>query len=142
VDTRLAEAAFGLENLGDVVAAPVSLEEGRYSIVKLTGLRAAEARELTEASRGIRLKLWRERRQEALDGLVDSLRERFQPTVHLERMRPIRLNPLGPTERFRGHGEGASPTGNRPSASATGQPGPAEMVTAGTVADPVAMGGM
>ena len=119
VDTRLAEAAFGLENLGDIVSAPVALDEGRYSIVKLTGLRAAEARDLAAASRGIRLKIWRERRQEALDGLVDGLRTRFQPVVHLERMRPIRLNPIGPSERFRGHGHGdeGAPAAERPAAT-------------------------
>lgn len=104
VDARLVEAAFALENLGDVVSEPVAVEGGSFSIVKLTGLRAPEVRTLEMASQAIRLRLWRERRQEALDSLVQGIRERVPPTVHLERMRPIHLEPLGPAERFRNHG--------------------------------------
>ena len=143
VDTRLVEAAFALENLGDVVAEPVAVDGGSYSIVKLTGLRAAEARTLEMASQAIRLKLWRERRQEALDSLVQGIRERFTPVVHLERMRPIHLDPLGPGERFRGHedshghghnhddehGHGHSHAADRPQA-ATPAPAADGMMTA------------
>lgn len=94
VDAALVEAAFELEGLGDV-GGPVAVGEN-FSIIKLTGSREAETRALSQASEGIRLRLWRERRQQAIDDFVSGLRSDAEVEVHAERMRPIRLEPLEP----------------------------------------------
>jgi peptidyl-prolyl cis-trans isomerase C len=106
VDEAIVRATFALANVGDV-SDPIAVgpEEGRrYTIVKLTGLRPAEHRSVEEAGQGIRLRLWRERRQEALEGFVEELRGRTQTEVHYERMSGIRFDP---PDRLSGdpHGE-------------------------------------
>jgi hypothetical protein len=42
------------------------------------------------------MRLWRERRQKALDDFVLALRTRLNPEIHAERVDPIRLDPLPP----------------------------------------------
>ena len=140
VDLRLAAAAFALENLGDV-SEPIALDDGRYSVLKLTGQRAAETRDFTTAASAIRLRLFRELRQEALDTLVDSLRTRHEPQVFAARIIPIVLNPLGPTERFQGaahghgHGDEEAQDGHHHGAQghsgSTGTPAPTPSPTTG-----------
>lgn len=92
VDEAIVRATFALANVGDV-SDPVPIGGGRYSIVKLTGLRPAEHRSLEEAAQGIRLRLWRERRQQALEAFADELRGRIPTEVHYERMNGIRFDP-------------------------------------------------
>ena len=96
VDAAIVRATFGLTNVGDV-SDPIAVgpAEGpqRWTIVKLTGLRPAEHRSVEEAGQGIRLRLWRERRQEALEGFVEELRGRTATEVHYERMSGIRFDP-------------------------------------------------
>ncbi|GAB4201231.1 MAG: hypothetical protein OHK0013_12990 [Sandaracinaceae bacterium] len=87
----IVRAAFALENVGDV-ADPVEVD-GRWSIVKLTGLRPAEHRPIEAASQGIRLRLWRQARQDALERFVEELRGRIPTEVHYERMSGIRFDP-------------------------------------------------
>ncbi|MDQ3034893.1 MAG: peptidylprolyl isomerase [Myxococcota bacterium] len=91
VDPALVRTAFALGEVGDV-SEPVELA-GQWSIVKLTGRRPAEHRALAEASPSIRLRLWRERRQQAIDQFVEGLRERTAVEVHYDRMRPITMEP-------------------------------------------------
>lgn len=95
IDEAIVRAAFALRDVGDV-AEPVRIGEGehaRWTIVKLTGLRPAEHRGIDEAGQGIRLRLWRERRQEALEGFVVQLRERIPTEVNYERMSGVRFEP-------------------------------------------------
>ncbi len=92
VDDGLAEAAFGLAEVGDVAAEPIQVGE-RWSILKLTGLRAAEHRTLEESAPTIRLRLWRQRRQQALEDLVTRLRTEAHVEPHYDRMRAIHLDP-------------------------------------------------
>lgn len=106
VDERLVRATFSLEHLGDL-SEPVELPGG-FSIVKLTGKRPAETRTLEQASRGIRLRLWREQRQSAIDSFVDRLRAQGHPEVHPELATPIHLDPVEPRPGFGGHGEAAN----------------------------------
>lgn len=96
VDEALVAAAFELTELGSV-GGPVQVGEN-FSIVKLTGSREAEVRALAQAAEGIRLRLWRERRQEAIDTFVRGLRNDATVELHTERMRPIRLEPIEPTK--------------------------------------------
>jgi peptidyl-prolyl cis-trans isomerase C len=119
VDPAIVAAAFALREVGDV-SAPVQVGE-RWSVVKLTGLRPAETRTLADAAPSIRMRLWRERRQKALDDFVVELQQRYRPEVHPERVDPIRLDaaPPGgglpgfpggdPHGEHGGQGEGTSP---------------------------------
>lgn len=91
VDAAIVGRAFALEEVGQV-SEPVELA-GQWSVVKLTGRRPAEHRALTDASPSIRLRLWRERRQQAIDTFVEGLRTRSAVEVHYDRMRPIHMEP-------------------------------------------------
>lgn len=91
VHEAIARAAFELAEVGDV-SEPVQVDQ-RYSIVKLTGLRPAEHRSFEQAAPTIRMRLWRQRRQDALENLVARLREQANVQVHYDRLRPIRLDP-------------------------------------------------
>jgi len=82
-------AAFAVTNIGDL-GDPVDVG-GRWSIVKLTGRRPAEHRSLEEAGSGIRLRLWRQTRQTALETFVETLRGRIPTEVHYERAANIRF---------------------------------------------------
>lgn len=103
VDEHIVAAAFALENVGDVAPAPIAAGTN-WSIVKLTGRRPAESRSVEDAGQGIRLRLWRQRRQTAIEDFVTGLREQANPVVDDERMRAIRLDPMDPAEGFPAHG--------------------------------------
>ncbi|MEZ4250537.1 MAG: peptidylprolyl isomerase [Polyangiales bacterium] len=128
VDPAIVEATFSLGDVGSVVTEPIAVGE-HWSLVKLTGRRAAEQRTVEQASEGIRLRLWREKRQHAIDEFVDGLRRDHPPEIHADRMRPIRLDnpPPGAASLPNGHPRsGAVPgitrpacTPRRPSDSAT-----------------------
>jgi len=109
VAAALVTTAFGLQNLGQL-SEPIPLE-GNFSVVKLTGKRPAEMRSLAQASQGIRLRLWREQRQAAIDSFVDGLRQEQHPTVNEELVRPIHLDPAQPRPGF---GAQASSMGETP----------------------------
>ena len=103
----LVTAAFTLTEVGAIGAEPVAVGE-RFSVIKLTGRRPAEERTLEQAGQGIRLRLWRERRQSAIESFVSSLRERYTPEVFADRMANIRLDPVDPTEMADPHGHGGN----------------------------------
>ena len=96
VDAQIVEAAFALTEIGAVSPEPVAVGDN-WSIVKLMGRREPEVRTLEQAAEGIRLRLWREKRQSAIEDFVTQLRRDHPPEVHEERLRPIRLDPA-PTE--------------------------------------------
>lgn len=70
---EVAETAFALETIGTVHPELIRTSEG-FAIVKITGRRAPLRRTLEEASRPIRHRLWRERREQAVEDLVTRLR--------------------------------------------------------------------
>jgi len=84
VPEALRQAAFGLKTVGDTAEAPVAVD-ARFSILRFTGERPERHVALTEAESSIRSKLWRARRQQAVNALIDSLRKRDKPKVFLER---------------------------------------------------------
>lgn len=92
VDPVLAAAAFALRESGDV-SPPIQLGE-RWSVLKLTGLRAAENRSLADAQATIRMRLVRERQQSTLEELTTRLRTQLNPEIHAERVDAITLDPL------------------------------------------------
>jgi len=67
------KAAFSLANVGDLYPDVVQSERG-FHVVKLTGRREALKRTLEDARRMIQNKLWRSKREEAIDKFVADLR--------------------------------------------------------------------
>src|SRR5690606_5570599 len=83
VPAPIARAAFALKEIGDTAPAPIKVDNG-YSVVKLTGARPAVSRKLSEVEDTIRMRLWREQRQEAIEDFVAKLRAQVKPEVHPE----------------------------------------------------------
>jgi peptidyl-prolyl cis-trans isomerase C len=69
----LRKAAFSIANVGDLYPEVVQSERG-FHIVKLTGRREALKRTLDDARRMIQNKLWRGKREEAIEKFVADLR--------------------------------------------------------------------
>ena len=107
VPEAVATAAFGIERIGQVH--PELIEaDGAFHIVKLTGRRAALHRTLEEASRPIRNRLWREKREQAVDDLVDRLRREANVEEHPEVLGSVQFDvPDDLPETGHGHGGGA-----------------------------------
>ena len=83
VPAAVAHAAFALKTVGDVAPLPVAVEGG-FAIVKLTGERPAVERTLEIADQTIRQRLWRDRRQAAIDAFVETLQQKIKPEIHPE----------------------------------------------------------
>jgi peptidyl-prolyl cis-trans isomerase C len=75
VPAPVAEAAFKLEKIGEVHPELVKSDQG-FHIIKLMGKRKELSRTLDQARRPIQHKLWREKREAAVDGFVKGLREK------------------------------------------------------------------
>lgn len=103
----LAAASFAIAEVGTCAAVPVQLGD-RWSVIKLTGRRAGEVTPLTAAQEGIRRRLWRERRDGALDELVTEIRGRVRVVQHNELVRKVDVAPPDPSEL--GHAHGEAPT--------------------------------
>jgi hypothetical protein len=114
VDPAIVTAAFAVPEVGGVVPAPVAFGN-RFSVVKVTGRRPAETTPIEQARDGIRRRIWRERRQAAIDAFVAELRTRAHVTSNGDRVRAIRLDEapatLGDTDHHGDEGpEIASPS--------------------------------
>jgi peptidyl-prolyl cis-trans isomerase C len=75
VADAIAETAFKLEKIGELSTVLTKVPEG-FAIVKLTGKRKELARTLEQARRPIQHKLWRDRREAAVNSFVESLRKK------------------------------------------------------------------
>lgn len=75
IPAQVRKAAFSLSEVGDVFPELVESEHG-FHIVKLTAKRAALDRNLQDAERMIRNRLWREKRQAAIEAFVTELRRK------------------------------------------------------------------
>lgn len=85
-------AAFALHEIGDT-SEPVAFEQ-KFALVRLSGLRPEREVSLESAAPAIRTKLWRERRQQALDALTAGLRARVKPRVFTERIYAIEFDDM------------------------------------------------
>ena len=92
VHAALVAAAFALQNPGDITREPVEAAGG-YSIVMLRARRPARRFTLPQAEPEIRQRLWRTKRQEQLDALVEALRTRFHPEVFPDTLEPMEIPP-------------------------------------------------
>jgi len=89
VDAALAKATFALKTVGDTSGV---LHVGqRFAIVRLAGLRPAQRDTPKAADERIRTRLWRERRQAAIDAKVAALRASVKPEVHPELVDAVKL---------------------------------------------------
>ncbi|MET0285382.1 MAG: peptidylprolyl isomerase [Polyangiales bacterium] len=92
LDPALAEAAFKLENIGDLAPEPVKLADG-WAIVRLTGKRKELARTLDQTRRTIQHKLWRERRESAVEQFVKSLRGQADVHENWDLLAQVKIEP-------------------------------------------------
>jgi peptidyl-prolyl cis-trans isomerase C len=90
VPEGIVKAVFKLKNVGDVAKEPVKLEGG-YSVVKLTGSRPALERKLEDVSETIRVRLWRKKRQTAIDEFIAKLRAEHKPALEPALIEKIEL---------------------------------------------------
>jgi peptidyl-prolyl cis-trans isomerase C len=90
VDPALAKAVFALRNVGDT-SDVVRLGTG-FAILKLTGIRPAEDVSLAQADDRVRSRLWRERRQAAIESKVQALKQEQKAVVHPELIDEVQLD--------------------------------------------------
>ena len=97
VHPALRKAAFELKNSGDT--SKIVAVDQRFSILRLTGERPERHTDLAEADPSIRTRLWREKRQDAMTKLVESLRAKEKPQTFPERVDLVKLDDMdkGPT---------------------------------------------
>lgn len=91
VPEEVATAAFSMETIGAVYPEVVHSSRG-YEILKLTGRRAALDRGLEEASRPIRNRLWRERREHEIEALIERLTSEADVEEHLDVLDQIHID--------------------------------------------------
>ncbi len=110
IHQAIVSATFELEDVGDVAPEPIAVNEA-FSVLKLTGRRAMEERAFENAAQGVRLRLWREKRQAAIEEFVNGLRRQLAPEVFADRMRAIHLAPVDPATGFQNaHGRAQTQT--------------------------------
>ena len=93
VPPALREAVFALGQVGDTRAQPLELG-AQLSIVRFTAERPERHVSLDDAALSIRAKLWRERRQQALDALYASLRAKDKPQIFTDRIYQISFDDM------------------------------------------------
>ena len=84
------KAAFSLANVGDVYPEVVQSERG-FHIVKLTAKREAMKRSLEDARRMIQNKLWREKREQAIEKFVAELRKKANVQENEEALAKVQV---------------------------------------------------
>ena len=92
VPDAVAEAAFKLDKIGDVASELVKTPAG-FQIVKLTGKRKELARTLDQTRRTIQHKLWRERREAAVEAFVKSLRDKAEVQENWALLEQVKIEP-------------------------------------------------
>lgn len=88
---QFANAAFSLASINDITPQPVETKDGFY-IIKLRGRRQAINRTLEEVKETIRMKLYSEKRQKALDDWIDSLKKKYNVTIIEENLSKIKVD--------------------------------------------------
>jgi parvulin-like peptidyl-prolyl isomerase len=90
------EAVFSLAKNGDMAQELVQSDQG-FHIVKLTGERAALSRSLDDARRLIQNRLWRKKREEAIETFVADLRKKGNVKENLDLLTQVKVDTSGAT---------------------------------------------
>jgi hypothetical protein len=89
VDAATAKAAFRLREVGDTSDV---VQLGPYAgIVRLTGIRPAQNDPYAKVEQRLRMRLWRDRRQAAIDTHLDSLKRQLNVRVRPELVEGVQL---------------------------------------------------
>jgi peptidyl-prolyl cis-trans isomerase C len=103
VEPAVAKAAFALKEVGDT-SRPVQVGQ-RFAIIRLSGIRAATDDSARQAGDRIRERLWRDRRQGAIDAHIEELKKEHHVTVRWELVDAVKLDsgpPLPPSDGLPG----------------------------------------
>lgn len=103
VEPAIAKAVFELKEVGDT-SRPIPVGE-RFAIVRLSGIRPAEDDSLQAADDRIRQRLWRDRRQSAIDAYAEELKQKQHYVVRRELIEAVKLDsgpPLPPSDGLPG----------------------------------------
>lgn len=90
VPEAVAEAAFSLSEPGDVYPQLVKTAQG-FHVLRLTAKRKALSRTLDHARRPIQNKLWREKREAAVDAFMRGLRSKAKIEEHLDLLEQVQV---------------------------------------------------
>lgn len=85
------EAAFSLQKVGDVYPKLIESEQGLH-VLELTGERDALDRSLQDARRLIQNRLWREKREAAIDKFVGGLRAKADVKENLDLLEQVKVD--------------------------------------------------
>ena len=119
---EIVKASFALPNVGDV-SSPVKTAQG-YSLLKLTGRRKPVNRGFEEVKAQIRNRLFRDKRQQAMEDYIKGLREKSKVEVHEDRLAKVKIEGAAPGQ-FPGPGVPSPPPGAfHPGAPGAPQAGP------------------
>ncbi|MET0389891.1 MAG: peptidylprolyl isomerase [Polyangiales bacterium] len=118
VEPAISKAAFALREVGDTSE---WLQLGEYrGILRLTGIRPAHEEAFAKAEERLRMRLWRERRQTAIDAHTSALKTQLNVLVHPELVDAVKLDsgpPLPPSDGLPSgfpHIPPESPPGQKP----------------------------
>ena len=84
------KAAFTLAKIGDLYPEVVHSDQG-FHVVKLTGKRDAQKRTLEDARRMIQNKLWRQKREGAIEKFVADLRAKANVQIDAEALAKVKV---------------------------------------------------
>jgi parvulin-like peptidyl-prolyl isomerase len=93
VPKSLVDAAFKLQNIGDT-SDPIKTEQG-VVILKLTGRRKALARTFEETKQQIRNKIYRDKRQDAMESFVKNLRDKASVKIDESKLAKVQIEGAG-----------------------------------------------
>lgn len=126
VPVPVREAAFKLQNIGDVVPEVVASDRG-FHVLKLTGKRDAMERSLEDARRMIQNRLWREKREKAIDAFVADLRAKANVQEDMALLSQVKVDldaPMPGGAQGDESGEGWKPPAPAPAAPPAPAPAP------------------
>jgi peptidyl-prolyl cis-trans isomerase C len=124
VPREIVDAAFKLQNIGDV-SEPIRTQPG-IVILKLTGRRKALVRTFDEVKQQIRNKLYRDKRQDAMESFVKNLRDKANVRIDEAKLAKVQVEGAQPGQF---PGPGVPPPGPgqfHPGAPGTPQATPAQ----------------
>lgn len=102
-------AAFKLAKTGDVAPEVIESEQG-FHVLKLTGERAAIDRTLEDARRLIQNRLWRQKREQAIEKFVGELRAKAEIKENLALLSDVKIDTEAPAPGSENESHKEAPT--------------------------------